>query len=232
MSRLCFALACALAASGCATDPKRLPVHLDPSNPDAPEASPVAASTTLDPARSSGPAGGGDAPEATVLACPMHPEVRSHQPGECPRCGMDLVPVPAPPEGKEPQSHGPHAPTASASTPDAGSEGTESYSCPMHPEVRAHEPGRCPKCKMKLVRAGPERKTPEASVHGGHGGHGPPPSNVQQAEVPHSCPMHPEIRAEGPGRCPKCGMKLVPAQRAPASDGGTGTPLGPHSGHP
>lgn len=24
--------------------------------------------------------------------------------------------------------------------------------CPMHPEVQSHEPGRCPECKMKLVR--------------------------------------------------------------------------------
>lgn len=24
------------------------------------------------------------------------------------------------------------------------------------------------------------------------------------------CPMHPEVRQEGPGRCPKCGMALVP----------------------
>lgn len=24
--------------------------------------------------------------------------------------------------------------------------------CPMHPEVESHEPGRCPKCEMRLVR--------------------------------------------------------------------------------
>lgn len=27
----------------------------------------------------------------------------------------------------------------------------------------------------------------------------------------HTCPMHPDVRREGPGRCPKCGMALVPA---------------------
>lgn len=26
----------------------------------------------------------------------------------------------------------------------------------------------------------------------------------------YTCPMHPEVRQEGPGRCPKCGMALVP----------------------
>jgi uncharacterized protein len=31
----------------------------------------------------------------------------------------------------------------------------------------------------------------------------------------YTCPMHPEVRAAGPGRCPKCGMDLVPATPAP-----------------
>jgi len=30
-------------------------------------------------------------PQAAVWTCPMHPEVRSDQPGTCPKCGMDLV---------------------------------------------------------------------------------------------------------------------------------------------
>lgn len=32
------------------------------------------------------------------------------------------------------------------------------------------------------------------------------------------CPMHPEITSETPDRCPRCGMKLVPATFAAASD--------------
>lgn len=28
------------------------------------------------------------------------------------------------------------------------------------------------------------------------------------------CPMHPEIKQEGPGKCPKCGMVLVPESEA------------------
>ncbi len=30
-------------------------------------------------------------PAATEYVCPMHPDVRSDQPGKCPKCGMNLV---------------------------------------------------------------------------------------------------------------------------------------------
>ncbi len=33
----------------------------------------------------------------------------------------------------------------------------------------------------------------------------PPPATV------YTCPMHPEVRSNAPGKCPKCGMDLVPA---------------------
>ena len=68
-----------------------------------------------------------EAPEGPVVyQCPMHPEVVSDDPGNCPQCGMKLLPVAAPSSG---------------------------YACPMHPEVVSDEPGHCPKCQMKLVPA-------------------------------------------------------------------------------
>jgi hypothetical protein len=36
---------------------------------------------------------GDDVPPATSYACPMHPEVTSSDPGTCPKCGMQLLPV-------------------------------------------------------------------------------------------------------------------------------------------
>ena len=64
---------------------------------------------------------------------------------------------------------------------DAGAAG---FSCPMHPEVTSSEPGRCPKCGMKLT-----------------------PSTAPTSA--YACPMHPEVTSSEPGRCPKCGMTLT-----------------------
>lgn len=40
---------------------------------------------------SAGPANTNQAEAPVVFVCPMHPDVRSSQPGVCPRCGMKLV---------------------------------------------------------------------------------------------------------------------------------------------
>ncbi len=71
--------------------------------------------------------------EAVTYTCPMHPEVVSNEPGECPICGMDLV----------------------ANDQDQAGNATavegQMYTCPMHPEVVSNEPGKCPTCGMNLV---------------------------------------------------------------------------------
>jgi len=61
--------------------------------------------------------------------CPMHPTYISDRIGDCPICGMRLVPI-------ETKTLAPSQPL---------------YECPMHPEVTSDEPGRCPKCGMNLV---------------------------------------------------------------------------------
>ena len=70
-------------------------------------------------------------------------------------------------------------------------EGAVNYVCPMHAEVTSDEPGRCPKCGMKLM----------------------------PVAVAYTCPMHPEVISAEAGHCPKCGMKLMPSTAIPESSG-------------
>jgi P-type Cu+ transporter len=67
------------------------------------------------------------APPGTTYICPMDPEVRSSEPGACPKCGMALEPD-------------------LATQPLFRTE----YTCPMHPEIVRDEPGACPICGMAL----------------------------------------------------------------------------------
>ncbi len=69
--------------------------------------------------------------------CPMHPEVRSDRPGNCPKCGMALQPV-------------------AVAAPIVRTE----YTCPMHPQIIRSEPGSCPICGMALE---PRQVTAEES---------------------------------------------------------------------
>ena len=43
----------------------------------------------------------------------------------------------------------------------------------------------------------------------------------------YTCPMHPEVVRGEPGKCPKCGMNLVPKAAEPKAVRGAGS----HSGH-
>jgi hypothetical protein len=68
----------------------------------------------------------------------------------------------------------------------------------------------------------PSKSAPaaDAAAHGGHQGHAPaantaaPDDHASAAAAGEAerwtCPMHPEVIQSGPGKCPKCGMKLVP----------------------
>ena len=73
--------------------------------------------------------------------CPMHPTIVQDHPGDCPICGMKLVPMAA--AAGEPSSPAPSA------------TGEVLYQCPMHPAVQQHHPGDCPICGMKLEKVDP-----------------------------------------------------------------------------
>ncbi len=42
-----------------------------------------------------------------------------------------------------------------SSTAPEAAHGNDWY-CPMHPQVHQHEPGKCPICKMKLIKPKPK----------------------------------------------------------------------------
>jgi Heavy metal binding domain len=114
-------VAVARIAGGCASEPKPRPSRLDPASPEAQESAPLTFGSLADdagaqlaatssradaggapPAREPGSQVGahsGDASSADRMTytCPMHPKVISDHPGNCPKCGMKLVPrQPAP----------------------------------------------------------------------------------------------------------------------------------------
>ncbi len=90
-------------------EPKK---YLAPKAPAVTQIVPIAAIATNQPPEESG--------STITYVCPMDPEVREHQPGPCPKCGMALE-----------------------------AEAVE-YTCPMHPQIVRSAPGNCPICGMTL----------------------------------------------------------------------------------
>jgi FtsP/CotA-like multicopper oxidase with cupredoxin domain len=78
--------------------------------------------------------------DAGVHACPMHAEIVASWAGNCPTCGMKLMPTPT------------------------ETEPPAAFACPMHPEMAATWEAVCPKCGMTLRTTG--RSDPHADVHG------------------------------------------------------------------
>ena len=96
--------------------------------------------------------------ESTVYTCSMHREIRQDGPGDCPKCGMHLVPEGEVESQGKHDHHGPnhhghdHSATAKGGEFDrvpAGFVGAV-YTCPMHQQVRQTHPGACPICGMGL----------------------------------------------------------------------------------
>jgi len=91
--------------------------------------------------------------QTALYVCPMHPEVQQGGPGDCPKCGMHLVPR-AEADAHAGHDHQHHHTDHKVSAGEldivpAGFDGAV-YTCPMHPEVRQPHAGSCPICGMGL----------------------------------------------------------------------------------
>lgn len=123
-------------------------------------------------------------PEKFLNVKPGTPSMGSHALAHTIKPGGGLVTLGAAPKSLV---HAPPSPPAVAVKPAAKPAGeSAAYTCPMDPEVRASEPGPCPKCGMALEPVAPALRTRTEWV----------------------CPMHPEIVRAEPGSCPICGMAL------------------------
>lgn len=130
-----------------------------------------------------------------LFICPMHCEGEKtyEKPGDCPVCGMHLVPVGDQVktqgheyEGGHEHHHHAHEEHGGANTSGTGA----AYYCSMRCEgdKTYDAPGDCPVCGMHLKKV----------------------ESAKKADVIYTCSMHPEIKRDKPGSCPICGMDLVP----------------------
>jgi rubrerythrin len=134
-----------------------------------------------------------DAEPARKWVCPMpsHAGILYDQPGDCPLCGMKLVPV--------------------RETADAAARRIDHWTCPMpeHYDVHAEAPGKCPECGMTLIpvtRAEMERYARSMAEAAG-----------ATSPTLYVCPMesHKHIVRDEPGHCPECNMVLKPTSEVP-----------------
>jgi len=99
--------------------------------------------------------GHGGAQAKQKYHCPMHPTYVADKPGDCPICGMKLVPI---------KADKPSTKTAAPAEDDKIAQvKIGQFYCPMGAEHVQDQAGKCPKCGMNLV----EKKEAPA----GHEGH-------------------------------------------------------------
>ena len=95
------------------------------------------------------------------------------------------------------------------------------FTCPMHPEIVQDKPGNCPKCGMTLVEMKTEKEEKSSDKNDEA-----VDDVAEDTFQKYTCPMHPHIIKDAPGKCPLCGMKLEPVAGV-----GSDTTHGKHNMH-
>ena len=141
-----------LALAACASQSPPRAIALDPSNPAAPEAPIDFQFTAFAQGEESRPA----------------PAAATHEEHETAKSSDTAAPAP-PADAAEPEApksgehdHVHSGKPKAGKKPAAAKPGPAAFVCPMHPEIGAKEPGRCPKCGMKLE---PVQTKPPRGAH-------------------------------------------------------------------
>lgn len=139
----------------------------------------------------------------------MHPEVVKDEPGKCPKCGMNLVPVK---KSEEVRTEVHHLPKHEHTTSANQRVENEQYYCPMlcEGDKKYTKPGNCPVCGMHLVKE--EKGKPIVKFE--HSLNPLPTIKKKNSSEQYYCPMlcEGDKKYSKPGDCPVCGMHLVKEQ--------------------
>jgi Cu(I)/Ag(I) efflux system membrane fusion protein len=87
---------------------------------------------------------------------------------------------------------------------------TVKYTCPMHPQIIADGPGKCPICGMDLVPIASSSNAPVHEEKSDMGGQSSPQGSADRKILYWYDPMVPDKRFDKPGKSPFMDMELVP----------------------
>jgi CopA family copper-resistance protein len=134
----------------------------------------------------------------TYYTCPMDKDIIASKPGDCPKCGMTLVKktvVIKPKIAEKPSVK--NIPKAQAKS-----------EIKTKPKAKVEKKG-----EVKKVSSGKKSNEINKTLSAKPILHSKIQTKPQsQSKISYTCTMHPEVRSDKPGKCPKCGMNLVEAE--------------------